>query len=670
MKAIALLFFLSIPSLCYGQQFSTPLQQGIYHYEMQEYDAAISSFDRALHLPDPPRDVYRYLISSHLLNGQPGQAAEAALRGLEEYPDDLALNVMRGEALIQTDTRQAIAVFEEVLGVFQHSGDSEIQGIRLADIRQYLSQLYQKSAAEAFQEERLQQAAGEYGKALALDPGGENVHSNLAYILIQLKEWEEAERVLEEALNNFPDHENLLFMQAQVWQHQGEYARLTDVLEILYEADPSNMERAVLYGNALLQTNQADRANLFFMEKIREYPGQRTLYRALADMNRQRFNQSGLLEVLRLKKDQFPDDRGIAEEYGRELIASQKYEEAYVYFDSLAVAYHDPGYARLSAHALLFDSRTEQAEEVYENYLAQWPEEDILLEEYGIVLKYNGSTREAGDVFRRYLNRTENSRMRIHYAQLLDSCRAKEEALQQVAGTPYKGWADWLLMETCHAEGSAEASSYTRTLLDMMRLYEILQDEVQKEAQAGLNTLRANQPPLFQKAADLEEVRSELREMLDIISKQFSFGEAADILDRALNQFADSVLLLHHKALLYYHQKQFHEALEYFGQVVQLNANSEEAHFGLGRTSQQLNQFEHAILSYERTIAINNRHREAYQALIQLHQAEGELGSLCDRWLQRYRHEKENEFLKEFLIEALHKAGRFEDARELTNHSG
>src|SRR5690625_5714568 len=68
------------------------------------------------------------------------------------------------------------------------------------------------------------------------------------------------------------------------------------------------MEMVLLYGKALLHTNQADKASQFFWERIREFPEQKILYRTLIDINRQRFNQAGLLEVLRLKKKQFPDE--------------------------------------------------------------------------------------------------------------------------------------------------------------------------------------------------------------------------------------------------------------------------------------------------------------------------------------------------------------------------
>src|SRR5690625_6879883 len=92
--------------------------------------------------------------------------------------------------------------------------------------------------------------------------------------------------------------------------------------------------------------------------------------------------------------------------------------------------------------------------------------------------------------------------------------------------------------------------------------------------------------------------------------------------------------------------------------------------FLIENTYKHLYQFSRSILPYERTIAINHKNRSAYHPLIRIYQKERDLPSLCDRWLITYRHEKENEVLKEFLIEALHKADRFKDAGDLLNQPG
>src|SRR5690625_6934036 len=83
--------------------------------------------------------VYRYLVSSYLLNQQPEVAAKFAQKGLDIYPDYLQLQVMKGEALIQTDTHKAILVFENVLHSFQEAGTDGTGGISQTDSKEDLA---------------------------------------------------------------------------------------------------------------------------------------------------------------------------------------------------------------------------------------------------------------------------------------------------------------------------------------------------------------------------------------------------------------------------------------------------------------------------------------------------------------------------------------------------
>ncbi|MBD3276523.1 MAG: hypothetical protein GF372_14505 [Candidatus Marinimicrobia bacterium] len=71
------------------------------------------------------------------------------------------------------------------------------------------------------------------------------------------------------------------------------------------------------------------------------------------------------------------------------------------------------------------------------------------------------------------------------------------------------------------------------------------------------------------------------------------------------------------------------------------------------------------IRSYQRVLSINGKNEQAYANLIDLHQNQNSLDKLCDVWMSRYRANRRNDVLKEHLIEALHKAGRYEDAQQI-----
>ncbi|MCC5908640.1 MAG: tetratricopeptide repeat protein [Balneolaceae bacterium] len=665
-RFLSIFFLLLFPSILSAQSSHFFTQQGLLHYELKEYDESIHHFEMALQYPNPQRDLYTYIVSSSLLNGEIENAIRWAGEGLDEYPDFLRLKVMKGEALIQADVRKAIPVFEEIWEELKRSDFGQIDGIQTEAIEQYISRLYQQLAAESFEQGDLWSAAGSFQRASKFDQKNVHVHNNLAYIFIQLEEWEKADEVVKSGLKRFPQSENLLLMQAQIHE-QFEYSdELLHTLKTLYETDPSNMNRAVMYGRALLNSNRANDANTFFRDKLETYPRERILYETLLDMNRQRFNQSGVLEVLRLQMEQFPGEMELEEEYGLELITAQSYDEANAWFDSLAVEHKEPEFGRLAAHSWLYEENYESAESEYRKQLARWPDSQVMMGEFGRVLARNGKDEEAKSVLNSFYETCEDESLRYLYATLKQSDSDRKSIIEPLKETMYKGRTDWLMMKHSHEKVRiADSSELSGILIDMLRFVENRQKIVQAEAQIGLEDFRAAVPPLFQTATELKVAGEEIREMLETVRKHLRFDATDKILADALAIYPESALLLHHRGVLYYENGSLEPAKRFLMEAAELESNQKETHLFLGHIYRESGQFDQAILSFERVLSLDPENRQAYRSLIRIHQDNGKIEYLSSRWMQRYQHQKRNEMLREFLVEALHRADRFEEARAL-----
>ncbi|MDZ7808253.1 MAG: tetratricopeptide repeat protein, partial [Gracilimonas sp.] len=90
-----------------------------------------------------------------------------------------------------------------------------------------------------------------------------------------------------------------------------------------------------------------------------------------------------------------------------------------------------------------------------------------------------------------------------------------------------------------------------------------------------------------------------------------------------------------------------------------------EAHLELSEIHEDKGNIEEAIASLERALSLNSTESTVYSKLIQLYREIGQLDQLSDRWSAKYRADKNNGLLREHLIEALHKAGRYDEAREI-----
>jgi tetratricopeptide (TPR) repeat protein len=665
-----LFFSLLFPHLLHAQSSQYNTRQGLAHYELKEYDEAIHHFEMALQHPNPQRDLYTYMVSSQLLNGEPEKAIRWALEGLYEHPNFLRLKVMKGEALILADVQKAIPLFEEVWEELKRADSDQIDGIQIEAIEQYISRLYQQVAAESFENGDLRSAAGSYEIAMRFDRQDIHIHNNLAYIYIQLEEWEKADAVVKMGLTRFPQSENLLLMQAQIHEQQENSEELLSTLERLYQTDPSNMNRAVLYGRVLLSSNRANDANTFFRNKIEMYPDERILYDTLLDINRQRFNQAGVLEVLRLQMKQFPGEIELEEEYGLELITARNYEDASAWFDSLAVVYGEPEFGRLAAHAWLFDEEYEKAENEYRIQLERWPYNTIMLGEFARVLARNGKAQVAKSVLDILFEMDQDESLRYLYATLTESDSERNAVIEQLKRSKYKGRAGWLMMKQSIGNlPGLDNSLLSEILIDMFHFVENRQKIVQDEAQAGLQDFRAAVPPLFQTATELKETGNEIREMLEIVRKHLPFKVSDKIINDALAVYPESALLLHHIGALYFDNGEFEPAKEYLLEAAGLESNQKETHFILGQLYNKLDQFDHAALSFERVLTLDPENRQAYRSLIYIYQENGKMEQLSSRWLQRYNHQKRNDILREFLVEALHRAERFEEARAISGNA-
>ena len=676
------------------------IQQGLQHYEQNRYDDAIRNFEIALQYPEPPREVYVYIISSHLLARNYRQAIRMADQGLDEHPGFVRLKVMKGEALIQTDITKAVSVFEEVWEAIESGETDQLDGIRKGDVRRYISRLYQQIAAGAFGEGDYGSAAGYYEKARSMDVTDAGNHTYLAYSLIQLNEWERAEEAVKEGLRRFPESEDLLLMQAQVHEHYENQDELLNTLEALYRSDPANMDRAVWYGRALLGANRADQANTFFRDKIQTYPDERILYETLLDINRQRFHQSGILEVLRLQMAHFPSDVELEEQYGRELLSARNFEEAHAWFDSLAVAYGEPEFGRLAAHAWLFAEDYDKAEHAYRMQLERWPDHTVMMGEMGRVLVRNGKDDEAREMLRLVLQKRDNHELRYLYGTLAAAGPDRMGILEPLMGTIYEGRARWLLIEGSdkgllledsengkqHDDGDqgllidenengllhdgsdrqrlrTGESDLSAILINMLGFVEQRQKEVRVDAQAGLESLNSAAPPLFQTATELKQVGAEVRELLGDVRAHLSFKASLNVINKALAVYPESALLLHHKGVLYFEHGETGPAKRFLLEAAEREVNRQDTHYALGEVYKELDDFDQAVLSFERVLALDPENRPAYRSLIRIHHQHGAMEQLGNRWLQRYQHHKGNIVLREFLVEVLHRADRFEEAR-------
>ncbi|MCH8488043.1 MAG: tetratricopeptide repeat protein [Candidatus Cyclonatronum sp.] len=675
---------LTLPGAAWSQQFGQPLrttqnfhlQQGISQYESGDPEGAIESLEWALEEDGEAAEVYIYLSSAYLLSGRHGEAAELAARGIELFPDLVRLYAVKGEAIAQTNLAGIIPVYEAMRALLLQRPGREADGITVRMVENTLGAVHEQLGGQYYTEGETAKAADAFRNALRYTGDNPMLHNNLAFLLMQLQQYEEARQVLDSALIRFPESQNLVFLRAQLAGETGETEAAVRLLAQLWEADASDVNRGLAYGISLFNNNQPPDANALFEELLERFPEEPRVYDTLIEINRQRMDLRGLSRVLNLRRLQFPDDEETARAYGESLIAASDFDEAFTFYDTLAASQAEAGQpvraaesGRLAARALLFSDEPEQALAYYERLLAEEAVSPVLFREAGLLAAALGQRDRAYTLLSSYAAESAEGRLLVKTAGLAppheEGQRVREASLKAALDTSWQGFAEWLLLSDSLRQAAVQTDTLTAIIGRMFRTYARGQQLVQQDAEQDMETLNPTEPVVFQTGRELEEMETYISQALRFVTERMQAAQAAAVMDRLSEQLDESPLLMVYQAALAERMNEPEQALSWLTEALRSGAASADIHLSMARLYRGQNQTEMALLAFERALTVDPSNRRAYRGIVDLSQESGRLDELADRWLARYRANPRNENLREFLTETLHKAGRFTEAREL-----
>lgn len=645
--------------------------EGIAYYQSGDMEIAIEYLELALESEFFTEPVFVYLASAYLQNGDHGDAIKTAEMGLEKFPGHLKLKAIKAEAYIPSNYKKSISLYDDMIRTLENRGLNEQFGISREMIGRSLGLLYQRLASDEYVEGNLGRAADALFKARRLTSDNLTVHNNLTYILMEKGEWERAQETVDYGLGEFPADLNLLILKARILDETGNTEEALEVYRLLHLLDTSDINRAIAYGWALLNTGQVGKSNQFFYDMIDMHPQERKLYRTLIDINRQRFNLGGVSTVLEMKHGQFPDDIEIANELGRSFIASRQFERARSFYDTLASAHNSMTHALFSAHTFVYEEDYKNAVEAYRNLRTEWGDNPQLLAEFGMILEETGNLLSALEVYKKSLGLEQDGWTMIRIAELTEDEDERARMVQSANGTNYDGIARWIAFREGQrpADISEQREELLELLQDLFGLYIESQRTVGRIVEQDLQRLQPSVPELFHPKQRMDAYEGYIGSIFGFVLEKFPDTEAKALFGEMLEIYPDSPLISYHMGRMAFDQGQYQDAVFYFDKAVNKGADSPDLHFELGKTYRQKGDYVNSALSFERVLTLDDTHEEAYRELIRLSEEHEQLDDLCDRWARRYSNNRENEVLKQFLIEALHKADRFEEARKVASGS-
>ena len=660
------------------------VKEGVDHYRAGRYGEAVAALEPAIARGTAPASVHATYVLCLLYEERAGAALLAAESALDRFNAHPGLLVLSGKAHLQlgepsaaltayTSARRAVA-----------AGATWPDGFDTAAFRKEVDLIHLALAGEAVRAGRFDDARRHLdGVQAASASVSARTAALRAYIALQRGRPERAASLAQEALAAAPDDENLLRVRAQALALLERYEEMLPLYERLYEMAPEDVNVGIGYGQALVVNGRGPAAHAVFQQLINDFPNDRRAYDVLVDLNRRSLNFTGAADVRRRQQAAFPEDASLSWDRAALLEEAGAYAQARAVYDSLASAASGPVRAALaSARTFELADSLAAAADAYRPAADRFPNDPNALQALGDVLVQQAETltgtaaterwNEALDVHRRLAGHTSGPRRARAWVRAgrslealaqPDSARAAyRRALRADPENPRAHYRTAVLHTgNVEATGDGTAFAHAETALRL-----VLRDAEQMQSQM-LSRLEQDGMPdaddqdVYQQAASTSNLAADV---FSFFGRRFPMDHTEPVIQDVLDTYNASGRLLYLAGRYYEAHDRNGTATQFYQRATRKTPDLRDAHLALGRRHADAGRLPQAILAYERALASDESHPAAYRALVDLYRDTGRLHVLVRRWQSRLRGTPDNRVLREHLVDALHRLGRHDAARQ------
>lgn len=650
---VALLLGLSFGLPGLGQQ--TPLQEGAYLLEQQRFAEAAERFERALAFDSTLTQAHRGVATAHLRGHRYAEALFSAERGLRFAPSDPFLHQAAGEALLLLgEHSRALTHYSRLRG-------RAISGMDTSVVRRRLGHLHELLGGAAFQEGDVQQARHHFREALELLPDAAGLYRSLGYLQVQEREWTEAIEILERGLRRFPEDDQLLQLKGAALYGLEQFDEVVQVYGRLAERHPTDVEIGLMHAQALLLA-QERRAAVRKLESLREaFPDNRDIHEALVAVHEQALDFHGAIEALGAYRKRHPETE-LSARTARAHLALREWGAARSIYDSLRAEHPDGPWRLEWARTWVVQGDTARALQAVDSLLEETPRDPATLQEavrlawrlerWPEVVRYTGALiAEQSDPGPDLLAARADALL-----------RAGEEtgALQVSQDVLSHPRAVWVRIRAGASDARVACAAAGDALDSALRNL-----EEEGERRARMATERLRNPDTGRHSSELftiEDREALVAGLISGVSEVCTASARQMVFTDLLARYPASGRLRYLVGREYERDDDRSAALASYRAAVRLAPTLDPAHRRMGGLLLRMGRPEEARQAYWRWLGRAPDDPAPYRALIRLHREQGELDTLIDRWRVQLRIAPGKRMLRQALIEALHKAGRTDEA--------
>lgn len=658
-KIIIFVFLLTAYS--FGQ---SAYQNAISDFESGNYKSAALGFEK--YFEENPSDVvaFQYLVNSYLQLKEYQKAIPIIENGIKEFPINNDLKLILAKLYLN---ERLFLKSEKILVVL------EKQNFEPSEVKDLLSKIYFNFAIVEVEKSENAKAIENLQKAEKYGMKNPELYALKSQSYIAQKDNGNAEKTIDEGLKYFSQSELLQRTKAILLIEEKKYEDAIEIIEPIWGRNKSDLDVGLQLAILYRAKNKVKSAFDIYNTLLEIYPKERRIYNDMKSYFILLGKQSDLRQLLENMKTVFPNDKSldyeIAESYiheSQDSTAILKYEEMQnenglsvelvlklsELYEKTSQIQRANKLLNSAIEAKIYDKKIflnlgknlesiddfEFARLAYQRFISAYPNDSEAFLKMGELYKSKENYEKAKDYFKEGLDIEESPELLFGLAEIY-----KQEKDAKTAVDFYKK------VFLISVDKISENQNIVKTKISNSKSLQAMNDD-------SVNSISKE---------TIENLKSIVETSFENIIDLANAYEAETVVSQKLSENPHSSILLYFQAEIFFKRNELNDAEKYFLMALNTNSSFEEAHIKLGEIYMKQNKIEKAILSYKRVLGINPKSIISYNNLINLYKEANKLSQLCDEWIKRYSTQEENTVLREHLIEALHKANRMQDAKEI-----
>ncbi|NUN08993.1 MAG: tetratricopeptide repeat protein [Ignavibacteriaceae bacterium] len=643
---------------------SAQLLRGKEAYDNGRYAEAAAVFSEHL-----KTDPYNYNVHGFYIN---------SLIGLKKYDEAIAASE-KAETMFPS-VAELLLVQAKLYIMIQQFQKAEKQLIRYLavmpedkDSKEILGKVYQNIGIVYYEKKDYESALVYFRKALPYAPGNAELHYNVVSLLIGTKKIKEAQRELESAMKKFPYDNKFKELYADVLFENKQFDKAVTYLEKRTMQQPDNIGDALKLGLAYRYNGEPDKALSLYNRMIKKHPEEKELYLAKSGYYSLYSDYKKMREVYADMAKHLPDKAEWKKKYAATFKDEGYPDSAIHYYKQIFL--NDTSDAKLLITVAKIYTKEnkdtdaiKQLEEIAEYDPANFNMFNLLHELY---IKHSMKDKALASGINFYA--------RYPYHHLSSYALGKSWLVNAGYDSALKYLGIAKRLNSKFAPAIFEMGVTYASLGNIKEAAELFKISIDR----CINGMADSRNQAMQAVADgsgnvdllkmgnIEQLNSDIEVMEVIFDSSFAFlrtnltdEEYLLFLGRKLDLYPADVSLIVKMAGYYESKRKTEDAVLWYNKALFLNSDNIAAHRAIAGIYEKEGKYNQALMSWKRVLSIQPKNSVAYDEIIRLSVKSGYLSKLCDEWLAVYSVSKDP-VLKERLLEALHKAGRKEEARAI-----